>query len=164
MVVRTANGEVTKFKTANIEEVTFEMDVDLPDVPTTIEEAKAMLVGYWVWIAKIYDDDNVEGYFFVVTEDFRFLLGGKVKDSVTDGSMAPYAGKYVAFELGEVTFPNEEDPTTFYLGYAYYSCTNLQIDSFELISSDANYPCVRVEPFEYIFLEDGLMKNGLMKK
>ena len=165
MVVHKNDGQVVKYNTEYVEDVTFEI-IDLPNVPTTIDQAKAMLEGYWKMNIPIdeEEEEDIESAYVVITEGLKAFWCTKFKDSVTDGSMAPYAGKYVAFELGEVTFPNEEDPTTFYLGYAYYSCTNLQIDSFELISSDANYPCVRVEPFEYIFMEDGLMKDGLMKK
>ena len=40
MFVRTTNGNIVKIKVADIEDVTFGMDVDLPNVPTTIDQAK----------------------------------------------------------------------------------------------------------------------------
>ena len=160
MVVQLKNGQVVKFNTENVEDVTFETS-DLPDVPTTIDQAKAMLVGYWRINLPYQYDENIESDNFIITEDLKVLYCLKVKDSCTDEFFAEYAGKYiVTVVLGDVVFTSE-DPIMFYLGDDYYSCTNLQIDSFELISSDANYPCVRVEPFEYEYFipEDGLMKK-----
>jgi hypothetical protein len=160
MVVHKKDGQVVKYNTEYVEDVTFEI-IDLPNVPTTIDQAKAMLEGYWKMNIPIDEEEDIESAYVVITEDLKAFLCAKFKDSFTDEE---YAGKYiVTVVLGDVVFTSE-DPIMFYLGDDYYSCTNLQIDSFELISSDANYPCVRVEPFEYIFLEDGLMKNGLMKK
>ena len=161
MVVHKKDGQVVKFNTENVEDVTFETS-DLPDVPTTIDQAKAMLEGYWKMNIPIdEEEEDIESSYVVITEDLKAFLCVKFKDSGTDEFFAEYAGKYiVTVVLGDVVFTSE-DPIMFYLGEDYYSCTNLQIDSFELISSDANYPCVRVEPFEYEYFipEDGLMKK-----
>ena len=147
MVVRTTDGEVTKFKTADIEDVTFEEVV----IPTTVEEAKAMLVGYWRWCIPIEDDEDVEGVYYIIKEDLKALYCFKVKDSVTDEELAPYAGKYVAYEIGVVTFPSEEDPTTFYLGEEYNEGTNLHLNSFDFYNGSGDPdPCIRVDPFEYV--------------
>lgn len=165
MFVRTTDGKIVKIKVADIEDVTFGMDVDLPDVPTTIDEAKAMLVGYWRWWIPIEDDEDVEGVYYIIKEDLKALYCFKVKDSVT-GYYAEYAGKYVAYEIGVVTFPSEEDPTTFYLGEEYNEGTNLHLNSFDFYNGSGEYPdpCIRVDPFEYILMDYGQMKNGLMKK
>ncbi len=150
MFIHMNDGQIVKIKAANIQEVTFEMDVDLPDVPTTIDEAKAMLVGYWSVLFP-FDDDEIEGAYFIITEDLKVLECYKFNDSFPDEE---YAGKYIASDIGEITFPNEEDPTTFYLGEEYEG-TNLHLNSFYFDS----YPCIRVEPFEYILLDFGLMKK-----
>lgn len=160
MVVHLNNGQVVRYNTENVEDVTFEIS-DLPDVPTTIDQAKAMLVGYWRINSPDYDDVNFERFYYIITEDLEILDCIKIKDSGTDEFFAEYAGKYVVTNVSDyLVFPSD-DPTVFYLGDEYSYCTNLQIDSFELISSDANYPCVRVEPFEYEYFipEDGLMKK-----
>lgn len=103
------------------------------------------------------DDDVFEGYYLVITEDLNVLWCQKVRDTVTDEEAAPYAGKYLLFgNYGEVAFPSE-DPTTFYLGSEWLLGTNLQLNSFDFTSvgSDPNsHPCIRVEPFEYIMIED----------
>ena len=158
MVVQLKNGQVVKYNTENIEDVTFEIiDLsDLPDVPTTIEEAKAILYdSYWKIDDPDYVSDLFEDIYIVITEDLKALWCLKVKDSVTDEDLAPYAGKYVvAIDLGEVSFPSEEDPTTFSLS-DWLTGTNLQLYSFDLTNDDGvdtviTTPCVRVEPFEYI--------------
>ena len=160
MVIHLNDGQVVKYNTEYVEDVTFEI-IDLPNVPTTIEEAKAMLVGYWK-VNSPSNEDEIEGGYFIITEDLEVLLCMKIKDSAT-GYYAEYAGKYVVFgSFGEVIFPNEEDPTTFYLGSQWYFGTNLHIDSFDYNQDNGGiytFPCVRVEPFEYIFRESGLMKK-----
>ena len=99
--------------------------------------------------------------YFIITEDLKVSYCWKLKDSAT-GYYAEYAGKYIAFTFSEITFPNEEDPTTFYLGSQWYFGTNLQIDSFYYNQDDGGiytFPCVRVEPFEYIIMDYDLMKK-----
>lgn len=156
MFVQLKNGQVVRYNTEDIEDVTFKMDNALPDVPTTIEEAKAMIVGYWKWNIPIDEDVVFEGTYFIITEDLEILYCLKAKDSVTneDGEISPYAGKYVVlYKWGEVTFPSE-DPTTFIFGDEWHVGTNLQSDSFIIFDSTVAHPCVRVKPFEYIIPED----------
>lgn len=160
MVVQLKNGQIVEFNTENVEDVTFKI-VDLPEIPTTIEEAKAMLVGYWKMDLPVeeYNAEIFEGVYLVITEDLDCLLGGKVKDTFTDedGEISPYAGKYVVTsQWGKVIFPSEEDPTFFYVGGEWTFGTNLQLNSFDINFSDSGtaYPCVRVEPFEYIIPDD----------
>ena len=163
MFVHMNDGSIVKIKAADIQEVTFEMDDALPDVPTTIEEAKAILVGYWKDCSlNEEEDEDLEGGYYIITEDLKVLICYKFKDSVTDEDFAQYAGKYVAIERGEVEFPNEEDPTTFYLGDGGWTVgTNLQRDSFYFHQSEYyEYLCVRVEPFEYIMMGDGYLFKG----
>ena len=168
MFVRTTNGNIVKIKVADIEDVTFGMDVDLPIVPTTIDQAKEMLVGYWVWLAPIYDD-FIEAYYFIITEDYQFKQCIKFKYSNTleeyEGyeEYVQYAGKYIAGTGVDITFPSE-DPTTFYCGEEWYEGTNLQLSVFYFNDGSIGnaIPCVRVEPFEYIELtmpDDDLMKK-----
>lgn len=159
MAIHLNNGQVVRYNTEYVEDVTFEI-IDLPNVPTTIDQAKAMLVGYWK-INMPLDEDDIESVYFVITEDLKVSYCWKLKDSAT-GYYAEYAGKYIAFTFGEITFPNEEDPTTFYLGSQWYFGTNLQIDSFDYNIDDGGiytFPCVRVEPFEYIIMDYDLMKK-----
>ena len=171
MVVQLKNGQVVKYNTENVEDVTFEIidlyfpdlpDVpDLPNVPTTIEEAKDMLAGYWKWNVPIYDDD-IEGCYFIITTDLKVLQCYKFKDSVTEEYYAPYAGLTIAFIRGEVTFPSEEDPTTFYLGEEWYEGTNLQLNSFDFDDGSIGgvYPAVRVEPFGIILIDEDFLFKG----
>ena len=154
MVVQKTNGQQLRIPTEEIQDVTFEM-VDVPTIPTTVEEAKAILAGsYWKMDVPVGEDnaEMFEGYYLVITEDLDCLLCLKVQDTATleNGEIHPFAGKYVLFrQLGEVSFPSEEDPTTFYGDE--WTGTNLKIDSFEFTDDDdITYPCVRVEPFEYI--------------
>ena len=157
MVVHKNDGQVVKYNTEYVEDVTFEI-IDLPNVPTTIDQAKAMLVGYWKFNMPL-DEDDIESVYFVITEDLKVSYCWKLKDSVPDEE---YAGKYVAGEFGEITFPNEEDPTTFSLGSQWYFGTNLQIDSFDYNIDDGDistFPCVRVKPFKYIIMDYDLMKK-----
>jgi hypothetical protein len=89
MVVRQNNGQVLRFNTANIEEVTFEEVA----VPTTVEEAKAMMVGYWKWNlstqevqeAMLSIDNDIESIYWVVTEDLKAYNVLKFADLDTDG-------------------------------------------------------------------------------
>lgn len=161
MFVHMNDGSIIKIKAADIQEVTFEMDA-LPDVPTTIEEAKAMLVGFWK-INSGETDDYYESAYFIFTENLEALFCAKFKDSVTDEVFAPYAGKYVVLgSFGEVIFPSE-DPTTFYIGDEWNVGTNLQSDSFDYSqygSDIVTYPCVRVEPFEYIMMGGDYLFKG----
>ena len=157
MVVQKTNGQQLRIPTEEIQDVTFEM-VDVPTIPTTVEEAKAMVVGYWKMDVPVgeYNAEIFEGLYIVITEDLEALLCGKFKDSVTDEEYAQYAGKYVcAGSYGEVTFPSEEDPTTFYVE-DWLTGINLQLDSFVLTDDEEEitYTCVRVEPFEYVMPED----------
>ena len=86
MIVRTDDGQVVKFKTANIEEVTFEEVA----APTTVEDAKAMLVGYWkcnnLFIGSEIDEDGVytESAFLIVTEDLTVYYACKFADYIPD--------------------------------------------------------------------------------
>lgn len=195
MVVRTDDGQLVKFKTANTEEVTFEEDA----VPTTVDEAKAMLVGYWkcndlflgYYFMEVYDYYcSFEGTsYFIVTEDHEVFLAFKIVDPCPFESFAEYAGKIVAvFQLagGDITV-NSEDPTTGdfirdeWSEFERQTMTfkNLDQNSFDAqwedyhmvepgyeynkdIKIDGTF--YRVEPFEYIIPDYGLMKNGLMKK
>ena len=157
MVVHKNDGQVVKYNTEYVEDVTFEI-IDLPNVPTTIDQAKAMLESYWkinMPLDEDEDEGDIESAYYVITGDLKVSLCWKLKDSAT-GYYAEYAGKYVVFgSSDEVTFPSEEDPTTFYLGSQWYFGTNLQIDSFDYNIDDGGIytcPCVRVEPFEYILL------------
>lgn len=172
MVVRQNDGQVLRFNTANIEEVTFEEVA----VPTTVEEAKAMMVGYWKWNlstqevqeAMLSIDNDIESIYWVVTEDLKAYNVLKFADLDTDGYYAEYAGKYVSLIEHVAVIFNSEDPTTGVFDfYGAFSITykNLNYNGFDLsVDGDSLVNCFRVEPFEYIMLEDSLMKNGLMKK
>ena len=183
MVVRTTDGEVVKYKTANVEEVTFEEAT----VPTTVEEAETMLVGYWkcnnIFLGAIYNEEyGDEEYgevfvntYFVITEGHDVYLVCKVSDSY------PYnAGKFIVlYNFGDNIIVNSEDPTAGYLYLDEHETwgnslpfKNLEQDSFEAsyktwqvdeYNEKLDGTFTRVEPFEYIFMEDGIMKNGLMK-
>jgi hypothetical protein len=84
------------------------------------------------------------------------------------GNYAEYAGKYVSLIEHVAVIFNSEDPTTGVFDfYGAFSITykNLNYNGFDLsVDGDSLVNCFRVEPFEYIMLEDSLMKNGLMKK
>jgi hypothetical protein len=179
MIVRTDDGQVVKFKTANIEEVTFEEVA----APTTVEDAKAMLVGYWkcndLFIGSEVDEDGVytESAFLIVTEDLTVYYACKFADYIPDDIWyAEYAGKIVVmWPFDTDIIVNSADPTTGYLylndhenwGY-WLSFKNLEDDSFDAQwrSWDDDYHVQvdgtfnRVEPFEYIFFGS----KGLMKK
>ncbi len=169
MVVHKNDGKIVKIKAADIEEVTFEEVA----VPTTVEEAKAMLVGYWKWNLSTQEvqegtssfDNDIESIYWVVTEDLKAYLVLKFADLDTDGYLVEYAGKYITTD-DYVVIVNSEDPTTgvfdFY-GDSSITYVNLDDNGFDL-SADILLNCFRVEPFEYIVPDDGLMKNGLMKK
>ena len=163
MVIQFKDGQVVKYNTENIEDVTFEIiDLsNLPDVPTTIEEAKAILAdSYWKIDAPLdeYSAEIFEGYYIVITDNLEASLCYKFKDSVTDEDYALFAGKYIAESFVEVTFPSD-DPTTFYLG-EWTVGTNLQLYSFDYNNDDITYHCVRVEPFEYVMLGDDYLFKG----
>ena len=99
MFIHKNNGQIVKIKAADIQEVTFEEVA----VPTTVEEAKAMLVGYWKWnlSAQVVHeetmsiDNDVESIYWVVTEDLKAYFVFKFADLDTDENLAEYAGKYV---------------------------------------------------------------------
>jgi len=174
MVVQLNDDQVVKYNTENVKDVTFE--ITTITVPTTIEEAKAMLVGYWKNNSGFFnlatDDENIEGLYFVITEDLKILFCYKFKDSVTDEDYAPCAGKYVEwgfgdFDHGEITFTSE-DPITFNFFSNMFdtlddsSCvgTDLQEDSFVITIDIPNMEysetatIERVEPFEFTKWED----------
>ena len=179
MVVRTTDGEVVKYNTENVEDVTFEL-VSY-SIPTTVEEAETMLVGYWKGDLELFDEvymtegslpSFVKGIYFAITEDLKVYIVFKIADTVTDNDWATYAGKYVVFDDYYVTV-NSEDPTMVITPEgpgqdmnAYTHISNLTENSFEYHTmwNTLAVPFERVEPFEYIFMNDGLMKDGLMKK
>ena len=166
MVVRTTYGNVVKYDTKYVEDVTFEI-IDLPNVPTTVEEAETMLVGFWKWdlshdniIWEVFPD--IDAFYIIITMDLKFYIAAKVADSATD-EYAEYAGKYIAMSSGNVIV-NSENPTTGELEYPGSSSdyfNNLEQNSFVLNSDDlqASASCHRVEPFEYILMENDLMKK-----
>jgi len=160
MTVHMNNGTVAKYNASDIQEVTFEMGDNIPDVPTTIEEAQAILYGScWKLNGQFNDEfyENFEGAYISIGNDPLVLYWVKIKDSPTDVEYAPYAGKYlVILSLG---LPTIVAPTffNFGLGVSLYYGINLQRDSFDLINlySDENVPegtysyhCVRVEMFD----------------
>ena len=169
MFIHKNNGQIVKIKAADIQEVTFEEVA----VPTPVEEAKAMLVGYWKWnlSAQVVHeetmsiDNDVESIYWVVTEDLKAYFVFKFADLDTDENLAEYAGKYVTV-FDYLVIVNSEDPTTgvfdFY-GDSSITYINLDDNGFDL-SADILLNCFRVAPIEYILPEYGLMKNGLMKK
>ena len=159
MVIQKTNGQVMKCKTAEIETVTFEEVA----VPTTVEEAEAMLVGYWKWSMSPQElyagyPDGFESFYFVVTEEHKTYWVLKIADSVTDESIAPYAGKYVVFgeEAGSISV-NSEDPTTGNVLDDIFLFNNLDQNSFDAHVDDdgikLDFTCSRVEPFEFIIDE-----------
>ena len=168
MVVRQNDGQVVKFKTANIEEVTFEEVA----IPTTVEEAEAMLVGYWkcsLSPQEIFPElpDDIEGVYWVVTEDLESYTVFKIADSVSDEDFILYAGMYLADDYGGDLIVNSEDPTTGKLGLFFVVpifFKNLEENCFDgymdIDDIKLDFTCSRVEPFEYILIED----KGLLKK
>ena len=117
MVVRMNDGKMKIFRTADIEEVTFKTTATSP---STVEEAKAMLVGYWKWefneSPQESMDSDIEALYYVVTEDYKSYFVFKFAETATDEEHADLAGKYVVEPSfsGEVIV-NSEDPTTGYI-------------------------------------------------
>ena len=160
MVVRQNDGQEMRFKTADIEEVTFETVA----VPTTVEEAEAMLVGYWKMSVNPQDFEypvDIEGVYWVITEDLKVYLVLKFAESVTFEEYVEYAGKYVAESYPGDVIVNSEDPTTGELFGLFFN--NLDQNSFDVHLDDdgikLDFTIYRVEPFEYIMPSDGLMKK-----
>lgn len=152
MFVHLNNDSIVKIKTADIREVTYEMDY----APTTIEEAQAILLNsYWKMDSPLNEGegfyDNFEGMYITFGGDPLALFWLKVKDSPTDEKYTPYAGKYILTDLsGYVTF---QTPTEFLIwgsSVFWFKVTNLLLDSFDLttIVEPTTYHCVRVEPFD----------------
>ena len=169
MVIRQNDGQALRFNTANIEEVTFEEVA----VPTTVEGAEAMLVGYWracFDFGSMYDYD-IEGLYMVITEDLTVYSVYKIANTVSDEDYAEYAGKYLATD-DDIVIVNSEDPTMATFSHWATFIKNLQENSFIEVDEDDEsiyFLYERVEPFEYIIpdyglMKKGLMKNGLMKK
>jgi len=146
------NDSILKFKVADIQEVTFEMDY----APNTIEEAQAILLSsYWKMDSPLeYDGgfyDNYEGSYITIGGDPIALYWFKVKDSPADANLAPYAGKYIF--TGISWYLDFKTPTEFLLwnqSVLWFNGTNLMPDSFDLttIVEPTTYHCVRVEPFD----------------
>ena len=180
MVVRMNDGKVKIFRTADIEEVTFKTTATSP---STVEEAKAMLVGYWKCNDHFLDDpeEYTESTYIIVTENFEVLLAFKFADNIPDDKWyAEYAGKIVlSWIFGDDIIIDSEDPTTGYFWREEWSeferqslsFKNLQDDSFDAqwedyMNFEDDYPYnhdikidgtfYRVEPFEYIMPSDGL--------
>lgn len=161
MVVRQNDGKVLRIQTANIEEVTFE---EASPVPTTVEEAEAMLVGYWKWSLSPQEfefPDWAEASYFVITEELKVYWVFKVADSVPDEDYTEYAGKYVVYgdSYGDVIV-NSVHPTSgtifgdFYFKNLDQNCFDAYIiteDGFINVITD--FTCSRVKPFEYIIDE-----------
>jgi len=168
MVIQKTNGQVMKCKTAEIETVTFEEVA----VPTTVEEAEAMLVGYWKcnnpFLSFVLEDINYfeSTAFLIVTEDLEILLGYKTVDYLPN----EYAGKILVYEsLGNDIIVNSDDPTMGdFFRYDYdtegtaLSFMNLDQNSFDAhfesyVEDGPTYiqdgTFYRVEPFEYIIVE-----------
>lgn len=164
MFVHMNNGSIMKFKAADIQEVTFEMDNSLSDVPTTVEEAFATLYGSCWKLNKtlgLIDDDeyyfdNFDGaYIAIKSNSPTVYYFHRVKEVPANPDYIPYAGKYLyMYQLGWFLPPT---PTVFNIhlydddggGLAYIG-TNLQKDSFDLTLylRDYTWHCVRVEPFD----------------
>ena len=167
MVIRQNDGQKLRFNTANIEEVTFEEVA----VPTTVEEAEAMLVGYWRVCFDFGSMYDIEGLYMVITEDLTVYSVYKIANTVSDEDYAEYAGKYLATD-DDIVIVNSEDPTMATFSHWATFIKNLQENSFIEAEEDdeSNYFMYeRVEPFEYVIpdyglMKKGLMKNGLMKK
>ena len=153
MFVHMNDGRIMKFKVADIQDVTFEMDNSLSDVPTTIEEAKDILLGsYWKIDMPLEDNEDIDGAYITIGNDPLVLYWVKVKDSCTNELFAPYAGKIVLLSnLGFILLPT---PTVFNIisneGGLSYLGTNLQRDSFDLTHylEAFTWHCVRIEPFD----------------
>ena len=168
MVVRQNDGQEMRFKTADIEEVTFETVA----VPTTVEEAEAMLVGYWKcnnpFLSFVLGEDInyfESTAFLIVTEDLEILLGYKAVDYLPN----EYAGKILVFgSFGNEIIVNSDDPTMgdfFRNDYdegAALSFMNLDQNSFDAHfesyvedgpTSIQDGTFYRVEPFEFIIAE-----------
>jgi len=160
MVIRQNDGQALRFNTANIEEVTFEEVA----VPTTVEEAEAMLVGYWR-VCFDFGSYDIEGLYMVITEDLTVYSVYKIANTVSDEDYADYAGKYLATD-DDIVIVNSEDPTMATFSHWATFIKNLQENSFIEVDGydESNYFIYeRVEPFEYVIPDYGLMKNGLMK-
>ncbi len=169
MVVRQNDGQEMRFKTENVEEVTFEEVA----IPTTVEEAEATLVGYWKcnnpFLSFVLGENinYVESTaFLIVTEDLEILLGYKAVDYLPN----EYAGKILVFEsFGNEIIVNSDDPTMGdFFRYDYdtegtaLSFMNLDQNSFDAHfesyvedgpTSIQDGTFYRVEPFEYIIDE-----------
>ena len=87
---------------------------DLPDVPQTAEQAKAMLMGQWqVNNIESYSDEllielNADGHYYVIRKIKNNLPENRNKEWYY-----PYRGKYVGFILFDeyLVYPTEDDPT-----------------------------------------------------
>ncbi len=150
------NGETVKILTADVANVTFEVEeapvdpVD-PDVPTTIEEAQAMLVGYW---EASYVEDDFEKVCLIIDENLEVLLCYKVQNNVTDEYFEPFAGKYISFgESGSVTI-DPTNPTMTSIN-SVVTLKEIKRNSFVMVDEEMGVLYFeRVEPFEYEFVED----------
>ena len=152
MVIRQNDGQALRFNTANIEEVTFEEVA----VPTTVEEAEAMLVGYWRVCFDFGSMYDIEGLYMVITEDLTVYSVYKIANTASDEDYAEYAGKYLATD-DDIVIVNSEDPTMATFSHWATFIKNLQENSFIEVDEDdeSNYFMYeRVEPFEYIIPED----------
>lgn len=156
MVIQKTNGEIVKILTTDVANVTFEMDEtpvipDDPDVPATVEEAKAMLVGYW---EAPFNDPDFERLCLIIDEDLEGLFCYKVQNNVTDEYLEPYAGKYATFGESGPVIVDPTNPTMASLN-GVETINEIRRNSFILSSEDmGDFSFERVEPFEYEFLED----------
>lgn len=158
MVIQKTNGETVKILTTDVANVTFEVDEtpvipEDPDVPTTVEEAKAMLVGYWE-APYAHIEQDFEKLCLIIVEDLQGLICYKVSNNVTDEYLEPYAGKYVTFGESGPVIVDPTNPTTASLSSAE-TIKEIRRNSFIMSSEEiGDLFFERVEPFEYEFLED----------
>ena len=157
MTVHMNNGTVAKYNASDIQEVTFEMGDNIPDVPTTAEETLAMLLSTcWKMDIPLDDPfyDNFESSYLVIGGDPSYAYCVvKVKDSPADGEYSGFAGKYrIAYGLG-VPIIMATSVFTFSGGAGQiFVGVNLHRDNFDLIrfaEGPVTYHCVLVDlPFD----------------
>ena len=149
MVVEDVDGNVTKIETEKVRQITFVEEERLV-VPTTVEEALAMMQGQW---KADMDPSMLPPYadeLYVEIDGDYFTAFIHVPDGCTDETYGAYAGQYVLMSLesgwaGQIV-PDTEDPTKGRFGNTKYE--SLNSESFVLKES-ATYHRVET-PISYV--------------
>lgn len=163
MFIQKTNGQQVRIPTEEIQDVTFKM-LDVPSVPTTVEEAQAMIIGYWKFIMPSAAMYPFEGLYIVITEDFKAFQVFKVPVDVPEEEewLAPYADKYISFDSTGLVFFSELPTTIWFSSWGGFYINNLHMNGFDLYDDNSSYlySCERVAPFEYIMIEEGYLSKG----